>query len=76
MPNLNISLSKKEMEHLKQLALRYGLSLSEFSRLVLKELASAFPEDSFENYDNPSALKASFKRALEDWKKGRVSDTL
>jgi hypothetical protein len=76
MTTLTIPLAKKEIEHLKRLALRYGLSLPEFSRLVLKELATSFPEDSFENYDNPQALKASFKRALKDWKKGRVSETL
>jgi len=76
MATLNIPVSKKELEHLKRLALRYGLSLEEFSRLILKEITLSFPEDSFENYENPKALKDSFKKAIKDWKEGKVSETL
>ena len=76
MATLNIPVSKKELEYLKRLALRYGLSLEEFSRLILKEIALSFPEDSFENYENPKTLKDSFKKAIKDWKEGRAFETL
>ena len=71
-----ISLPKKERERLSQLALRYGLSLSEFSQRVLKELSSTFPAESFEDYKNPKELQASFHQALKDLREGRVSDRL
>lgn len=69
---LTILLPKKEKERLSRLALRYGLSLPEFSRRILEEVASDIPEESFEDYDNPKRLKDSFKRALRDWHLGRV----
>lgn len=73
---ITIKLPRQEQERLSRLALRYGLSLPEFSRRVLEELAAEFPEDSFANYQNPKALKASFLRALRDWRAGRVSARL
>lgn len=73
---ITLKLPKREQERLGRLALRYGFSLPEFSRRILAELAAAFPEDSFENYANPQALKASFHRALRDWRKGRLSARL
>ena len=69
---ITIKLPKLERERLSRLALRYGFTLPEFSRRILEELASEFPEDSFENYRNPQALKRSFHRALRDWRAGRV----
>lgn len=70
---ITIKLPKQEQERLGRLALRYGFSLPEFSRRILEELAAEFPEDSFENYRNPKALRASFQRALRDWRSGRTN---
>ena len=74
--NLTVQFTKKEAQKLKRLAIRYGLSLDEFVKLVLKELFLKFPEDSFNNYQNPKKLKASFKKALKEWKEGKVDETL
>lgn len=73
---INIPLPKGEKERLTRLAIRYGLSLPEFSRRVLQEITSAIPEESFEDYKNPNLLKASFQRALRDWQRGRVKTKL
>lgn len=73
---ITITLPKKDKERLSRLALRYGMSLPEFSRRVLEELTSEIPEESFEDYENPKELRASFARALRDWKKGRVNSRL
>lgn len=69
---LTIALSKKEKLRLSRLALRYGLSLAEFSRCVLEQIASEIPEESLRDYVKPRALKASLRRALRDWQVGRV----
>lgn len=69
---ISIKLSKSEKERLDRLALRYGLSLPDFSRRILTQLSSEKPSDSFRNYEQPEALRASFKRALRDWKSGRI----
>lgn len=76
MDKFTINLPKQDQNRLTRLALRYGLSLPEFSRLILEELSNTFPEESFEDYRNPRALKASFKRALRDWQSGRISKRL
>jgi hypothetical protein len=73
---LTIKLNQSEMKRLSKLAIRYGLSLPEFTRKVLAELADAFPEDSFADYENAEDLKASFGRALADWRSGRVQNRL
>ncbi len=73
---LTIALSKREKTRLTRLALRFGLSLTEFSRRVLQEIASEIPEESFQHYENPRALKASLNRALGDWQAGRMSTKL
>lgn len=73
---LTISFSKKERERLGRLALRYGLSLPEFSRRILTELNSEIAEESFDDYENPKELRASFGRALRDWRTGRVHTAL
>lgn len=70
--SITIPLSQEEKEKLSRLALRYGFSLPEFSQRILKELASEFPQDSFENYKNPKTLQSSFARALRDYHAGRV----
>ena len=67
-----IKLPKREKERLLRMALRYGFSLSEFSRRILGELTATFPEESFADYDQPKALQASLERALRDWRHGRV----
>ena len=73
---LSIPLPKQKQEQLTRLALRYGLSLPEFSRRVLEELSSDIPEESFDDYENPKELKASFNRAMRDVQAGRVYKTL
>ncbi len=72
MSEVTISLPKQKKEELSRLSLRYGLSLADFFRRILEELSAEFPKESFEDYDNPKALRASFRKALEDWKAGRV----
>ena len=74
--SISIALPRNEKERLSRLALRYGLSLPEFSRRVLQEVASEIPEESINDYEHPARLKASFKRALRDWKVGRVHTRL
>ena len=74
--SFTIKLEDKEKERLSRLALRYGLSLAEFARKVLVELEEGFPHESFEEYENPEELKASFNRALRDWQGGRVQTKL
>jgi len=64
------------MKRLSRLALRYGLSLPEFARKVLAELAEAFPQESFGDYQDAAGLKASLERALSDWRAGRVQTRL
>ena len=76
MTTLSIPLPKQEQERLRRLALRYGLSLPGFVQRVLKEVASDIPEESFEDYENPKELKASFNRALRDWRTGHVRTVL
>ena len=73
---ITVSISKKEQERLTRLALRYGFSLPEFSKHILTGLISEIPEESFDDYENPKALRASFQRALHDWREGRVSTQL
>jgi hypothetical protein len=73
---LTVKLNQTEMKRLSRLALRYGLSLPEFTRKVLVELEEAFPPDSFEDYEDGAALKTSFERALSDWRSGRVQTRL
>jgi len=74
--SISIELPQSEKERLNSLALRYGLSLPEFSRRILQEIASEIPEESFADYEHPVKLRASFKRALHDWKAGRTRTRL
>lgn len=74
--SLTVTLPKKKRNELERLAVRYGLSLPEFFRRVLKELASEFPKESFTEYENPRALKRSLGRALRDWAGGRTRSRL
>lgn len=76
MATLTIPMPKREQERLTRLALRYGLSLADFSRKILAEITSEIPDESFKDYQNPKALRTSFLRALRDWKRGRVRDRL
>ncbi|MBI3232182.1 MAG: hypothetical protein HYZ51_03840 [Candidatus Doudnabacteria bacterium] len=70
--NITITLDRQEKEQLNRLALRYGLSLPEFSRKVLTELNDIFPQETFAAYKNPKKLKKSLGKALLDWQNGRV----
>lgn len=74
--SISFTLSKKEHERLTRLALHYGLSLSKFSRLILQELASEIPQESFDEYEYPARVRASFTRALRDYRSGRVHTKL
>jgi len=76
MPDISISLPKEKRERLTRLALRFGLSLPEFSRRILEEVSSDIQEESLSEYDDPKELKASFNRALRDWRVGRVHTSL
>lgn len=72
MVTISVSLPKRERERLQRLALQYGLSLSEFSRRILERISSEIPQESFDDYNDPQELKASFGRAMRDWRTGRV----
>ena len=69
---LTIAFEKKEKERLSRVAMSFGLSLPEFSRRVLTELEMAFPTESFNDYENSKAVKASFNKALKNLEAGRV----
>jgi len=73
---ITVTLNKQEKDRLSRLALRYGLSLGEFTRKVLVELNESFPQETLEEYENPRALKASLNRALRDWRTGKVQTAL
>lgn len=72
MNTITISFNKKEKDRLSRIALRYGLSLPEFSHKILSELNEVFPAESFEDYDNPKEAWAEFTRALQNLKAGRA----
>lgn len=74
--DLTIKLNQTEMKRLSRLALRYGLSLPELARRVLLELDETFPDESFADYKNGNDLKASFERAINDWRSGRIQTRL
>ena len=74
--HITITLNNKEKDRLSRLALRYGLSLQEFGRKILLQLQESFPQESFEDYENPKALKASLTRALVHWKNGNIQSHL
>ncbi|TSC73131.1 MAG: hypothetical protein G01um101438_154 [Parcubacteria group bacterium Gr01-1014_38] len=69
---LTIDLPKQTKDRLARLALRYGFSLSELSRRVFEELSSEIPEESFNDYKDAARLRASLRRAVRDWRAGRV----
>ena len=64
---LTVNLSRLEKERLHRLALRYGLSLQEFSKKVLEELTSEFLEESWRDYESPKVLRASFAKASHEY---------
>ncbi len=73
---ITISMPVKEKERLARLALSYGFSLPEFSRHVLESLSLGMLEESFDDYENPEQVRASFNRSLHDYKTGNVADQL
>lgn len=76
MTTITITLPEKEKERLNKLAVQYGLSLRELGRKVFEQLSSEFPQESWSDYAGPKTLKDSFKRALNDYKKGHFSSAL
>ena len=76
MSTLSVPLPQKEKERLSRLAMQYGLSLAEFSRHILTQIASDIPEESFDDYENPEELRASYRRAVRDWRAGRTRTKL
>ena len=76
MTTVTIPVSRQTKEKLRRLALRYGFSLQEFSRRILDELESAFPEERLSDYRNPKALQSSLNRGLADFRAGRTSAKL
>ncbi len=72
MTTLNIPLAKGTKERLTRIAIRYGLSLRDFSRHVLEEVTEDIPEEKLSDYAQPKRLEASLRRALRDWRAGRV----
>ncbi len=73
---LTIQLPRQEEERLSRLAVRYGLSVPEIARKILESVSLEFPEDAFDEYVNPEETRISFFRALDDWRAGRVSESL
>lgn len=69
---ITIELPKRTKDRLARLALRYGFSLPEFSRRVFEELSTEIPEESLDDYKNTDWLRASLRRAVRDWRAGRV----
>ena len=76
MATISINLPRAEKNRLEHLALSYGLSLSELSRRIFEELRAKIYEESFNDYESPKSLKASFARGLSDWRSGRTSSQL
>lgn len=74
--SITITLNKQQTDRLSRMALRYGLSLKEFTHKILNELEDSFPKESLSEYKNPKALQASLNRALKDWQTGRVRTKL
>lgn len=74
--SIKIPLSKKNKERLDRLALRYGLSLPDFSSRILSEVSSDISEESFEDYLQPQNLKVSFNKALREYQTGKVRNRL
>ena len=73
---LSITLDKKDKDRLERLALGYGLALPVLARRVLEALKAELPTETFQEYERPTALRASFSKALRDLKAGRVSARL
>lgn len=74
--SISIPLPKQEKDRLADLALRFGFSLPEFSRKILEAVTHEFPEESFSDYRDTKAVRASFTRALKDFRAGRVRSKL
>lgn len=73
---LNIPINKNEENRLTRLSLDYGLSLDDFIKFILQEISSKLPTESFEDYDNPEEIKASYIQALKDYKAGDIQTNL
>lgn len=76
MHTITIKLPKTAEDRLQRLAVRYGFSVTELSRHVLEELVQAVPEETFVDYRNPRALRASVRRGFHDYAKGRIRTRL
>lgn len=69
---MTVELPKRTRDRLTRFALRYGFSLPEFSRRIFEALDSEIPEESLSDYQDARRLRASLRRALRDWRAGRV----
>lgn len=67
-----VTIPKTEYKRLKQAAERYETIREALAPMIVPE----FPEESFEDYEDPKRLKASYNRALKDFKNGRISSVL
>ncbi|HAZ28265.1 MAG TPA: hypothetical protein DCY48_00625 [Candidatus Magasanikbacteria bacterium] len=71
-----ISLSKQEHAELKNIALSFGFSLSEFSSRLLQQFLRELPKESLNDFEHPKALTRSLKRALQEYKHGKLAPKL
>ncbi|MEK9185728.1 MAG: hypothetical protein AAB863_03045 [Patescibacteria group bacterium] len=71
---IKFNIPKQKAEELSRAALSYGFSLNDLFKKVFSELKTSIGEESWSDYS--AATKASFKRALNDLKTGRVSSAL
>lgn len=71
---IKFNISQKKAEKLSRVALSYGLSLEDLFRKVFSELETSIGTESWSDYS--MATKLSFKRALNDFKIGKVSSVL
>ncbi len=66
-PIITIKLPKSERERLKRAALSYGFSPETLSRRIIADATREFlemPEESWDEYENPAELRASFRKAV------------
>ncbi len=77
--NITLSLSKIQTKKVKEATARYGFSAEYFlSRVIIDATRTLLeiPEESLDEYENPDEIRASLKRALADFRAGRISENL
>lgn len=73
---ITVQLQKRQKEKLHRMAVWYGLSMRDFFSHIIESLTMEMPQESFDDYERPQALRTSFKRGLADYRAGRVSARL